>query len=142
MEDRIFSALILNDYGGDKNYATKVMQQVKTIETRMRRTNFRGDLVICCGAGKSVTANRGKALCIVNLYGCEPMQPKHEPYACIECIPGRFSWYLCNWQWFDRLFEFRHYYLSGPYQGIFKIRIPDNVQILNQPLMTEGSNSK
>lgn len=132
-EPRIYSALILNDYGGDANYAQLVKDQKKTIETRMRRTNYRGDLVICCGASNSVTANAGKALCIVNLYTCHPMEPRDEPFACINYLSKRFSWFLCNWRWFSRDFEFRHHYISGPYQGIFKIQIPANVQILNQP---------
>lgn len=131
-EDRIYHALILNDYGGDRNYAQKVKEQIKTIETRYRRTSYRGELVICCGKSNSVSENAGKALCIVNLYLCGPMVREDEPYACVDYQPERFSWYLCNWQWFSRDFEFRHSYVSGPYQGIFKIRIPNDVQILNQ----------
>jgi hypothetical protein len=128
--DRIFSALILNDYGGDKNYAQLVKDMTKSDETRYRRTAYRGDLVICCGATNSVTKNKGKALCIVSLYDCRPMQPEDEPTACIEYQPHRFVWRLKDWRFFSRDFEFRHYYVSGPYQGIFKIKIPDNVQII------------
>jgi hypothetical protein len=128
----ICSALILNDYGGDKNYAQLVKDRIKSDETRYRRTKHRGDLVICCGASNSVTANAGKALCIVNLYDCRPMQKEDEPTACIDYQPNRFVWRLKDWRWFSRDFEFRHYYVSGPYQGIFKIRIPGNVEILSQ----------
>jgi hypothetical protein len=132
MSERIYSALVLNDYGVNKNYAQLVMDRIKSDETRYRRTAHRGDLVICCGQTNSITKNAGKALCIVNLYDCRPMQKEDEPTACIEYQPHRFVWRFSDWRYFTRCFEFRYYYVSGSYQGIFKIRIPDNIQILNQ----------
>ena len=65
--ERVYKALILNDYE-EAHYATMVKDGIKLIETRMKRLfAFRGDIVICCGAGKSVTSNAGKALCIVEI---------------------------------------------------------------------------
>lgn len=129
-EVRIFKALILNDYGGDKNYAQLVKDRIKSDETRYKRTSHRGDLVICCGKSGSVTRNAGKALCIVNLYDVRPMEPEDVPTACIDYQSNRFVWRLKDWRWFSRDFEFKYYYVSGPYQAIFSIRIPDNVEIL------------
>jgi hypothetical protein len=130
-EERVYSALILNDYGGEGNYADKVMRRIKTIETRMNRLfKYRGDLVICCGQTNSVTNNAGKALCIVDLFDARKMLKEDEAAACIEWHEDRRSHLLRDWRYFSRNFEFRHYYVSGPYQGIFKIRIPSNVEII------------
>jgi len=128
-EERIYKAIILNDYPG-AHYAEWVKIQKKTIETRMGRLfKYRGDIVICCGKTNSVSKNAGKALCIVNIYDGRPMLKEDEQAACIEWHPDRKSLLLKDWRYFSRDFEFRHYYVSGPYQGIFEIRIPDNVQI-------------
>lgn len=133
MQDIILPALVLNDYGSTENYATYVEEQKKTLETRMRRFNHRGDLVICCG-NKSLTANKGKALCIVNLYDARPMEntKEDEEAARIAYQPGRIVHLLKDWRYFSRKFHFTHYYVSGTYQGIFKIRIPEGVQIIEQ----------
>lgn len=132
MEDRVYRALILNDYEVDR-YAEWVKIQKKTIETRMKRLfSYRGDVVICCGAANSVGRNAGRALCIVNIYDGRPMIKEDEVAACIEWHPDRKSLLLKDWRWFSRDFEFRHYYVSGAYQGIFTIKIPASVQILNQ----------
>lgn len=132
MEDRIYRALILNDYEGAP-YAEWVKIQKKTIETRMKRLfKYRGDVVICCGASNSVGKNAGKALCIVNIYDGRPMIKEDEDAACIEYHPDRKCLLLKDWRYFSRDFEFRHYYVSGPYQGIFEIKIPLSVHILNK----------
>lgn len=128
-ENRILPALILNDYA-EAPYATWVKEQAKTIETRMGRLfKHRGDLVICCGKTNSVGSNAGKALCIVNVYDGRPMIPEDEAAAKIEWHPKRKSLLLTNWRYFSYDFIFKDYYVSGPFQGIFKIRIPDFVSI-------------
>lgn len=133
-EDRIYRALILNDYEKTP-YAEWVKTKKKTIETRMGRLfKYRGDVVICCGAANSVTKNAGKALCIVNIYDGRPMIKEDEKDACIEYHPDRRCLFLKDWRYFSRDFEFRYYYVSGAYQGIFTIKIPANVHILNQPV--------
>jgi hypothetical protein len=130
-ETRIYSALILNDYPG-RPYAEWVKTQKKTIETRMgRQFNYRGDLVICCGATNSVGKNAGKALCIVDLYDARPMIEEDVKAACIEWDADRRVHLLRNWRYFSYEFAFKDYKVSGPYQGIFKIRIPDFVEILS-----------
>lgn len=130
MEDRIYKALILNDYEKTP-YAEWVKTQKKTIETRMNRLfKYRGDIVVCCGASNSVGKNAGRALCIVNIYDRHPMLKEEESAACIEWHPDRKSLLLKDWRYFSRDFIFADYYQSGPYQGIFTIRIPKDVEII------------
>ena len=127
MEERIYNAIILNE-----PYATQVMERIKSVETRMRRlSKFIGEFVICCDKGKSKDSpNAGKALCIVDVEKFRPMTKEDEDAACIECAEGRFAYPLSNWQYFSYNFQFSDYYVSGSYQGIFQIRIPDFVNII------------
>lgn len=129
---KLYNCLILNDYP-EHHYASDVADKLKTIETRMKEFKYRGDLIICCGA-KSVTANAGKALCIVNYYHAEPMKPEHEKAARIECVKGRVSMFLKEWRYFSRKFSFSKRRVSGPFQGIFQITLPDDVKIIDKPL--------
>jgi hypothetical protein len=128
---RVFKAIVLVDEPGDarKHYATLVENQVKTIETRMKNMVPEGDIVICCGS-KSMTANRGKALCIVTVGKGRPMTDDDAADACIESVPGRWAFPLSNWRFFSRKFEFTKRYIEGSYQSIFTISIPDDIQIL------------
>jgi len=133
MNDRIYKALILNDYK-DAPYADWVMRRQKTIETRYRRTAYRGDLVICCGKTNSVGPNAGKALCIVNLYTVRPMEPGDSEAARVIYQPHRFAWLLKDWRYFTMPFEFAPHKVRGTWQGIFDLRIPDRINIHdNQP---------
>lgn len=122
---RIMTAIILNDYP-NQHFATWVEQQKKTIETRMKGCNYRGDLVICCGA-KSVTDNAGKALCIVELYDVRDMQDDDAAAACIANAPGRKAYLLRNWRYFQRKFKFSKMKVSGSFQWLFQIAIPDEL---------------
>lgn len=127
----VFNALILNDYLGAE-YAEWVKTQKKTIETRMNRLfKYRGDIIICCGKTNSVGKNAGKALCMVEIYDGRPMIKEDEEAACIEWHPQRKSLLLRNWRYFSYEFVFTDYYVSGPFQGIFQIRLPEFVTLLN-----------
>lgn len=121
----VYNALILNE-----PYASMVKVRKKTTETRMKMFKYRGDLVICCGATNSTGSNAGKALCIVDFYDGRPMTKEDEIAACIECVEKRIAYPLRNWRYFSYDFAFKDYYISGAYQGIFQIRIPDFVTIL------------
>lgn len=123
------TAIILNDYP-EKHYATWVKEKKKTIETRMKSTSYRGDIVICCG-NKSVTSNAGKALCIVELYEVRDMRDSDEGAACIENAPGRKAYLLKNWRYFSRDFTFSKRKVSGTFQWLFTISIPDDIKIIN-----------
>jgi hypothetical protein len=130
----IYNALILNDYK-DTPYAEWVKIQKKTIETRMNRLfSYRGDIIICCGATNSVGKNTGKALCLVEIYDGRAMIKEDEQQACIEWHPKRKSLLLRNWRYFSYEFAFKDYYVSGPYQGIFQIKLPSFVKIVNSTL--------
>lgn len=124
-----FNCLILNDYPG-AHYATWLMQQRKTIETRMKAFKYRGDLIICCG-NKSVTANKGLALCVVNLFAVREMFDEDHEAACIANAPGRKAHLLKDWRYFSRKFEFARRRVSGSFQSIFQITLPDDVKILS-----------
>jgi hypothetical protein len=126
---RVYNAIILLDEPGGTHYATMVEKKIKTIETRMRNVIPAGDIVICCSNG-SLTRNKGKALCIVKVSEGRAMTTEDEKGACIESVPGRIAFPLSDWRYFSRKFEFRRHKVKGTFQGIFSIRIPDDVQIL------------
>ncbi len=127
-----FKALILNDYPGTP-YADWIKHGKKTIETRHRSFNYKGDLVICCGKTNSVGKNAGKALCIVELWKIRPMKKSDETAAGVKYNPEIKSFMLRNWRHFSRDFEFSPQRISGAWQSIFEITIPDDVEIIPRP---------
>ncbi len=120
-------AIVLNDYPG-KHYATWVKEGKKIIETRGKSFTYTGDIVICCGA-KSVTASKGRALCIVHLGKARPMEDEDAEGACIENAPGRIAYDLTNLRYFSRDFTFSKQAVKKNFQGIFSVKIPDDVTI-------------
>lgn len=131
--NRIFKALILNDYPG-KPYAQQVKEGTKLIETRMNKLfTYRGDIVICCGASNSISDNAGKALCIVNIWKGRAMLKSDEIAACIEWHPKRKSLLLKDWRHFDEDFEFAPCAIEKNFQGMFSIQIPDHIKIIPRP---------
>lgn len=134
-EERIYAALVLNDYNGAP-YAQWVKEGKKKIETRMGRLfTHRGDIVICCGAGKSVGSNAGNALCIVNLWHGRSMMntPEEIEAACIGWDADRKSLLLKDWRHFSRNFKFSPQAIKKNFQGVFSISIPADVEIIPQP---------
>lgn len=136
MADRIFNAIILNDYtseivGTSKHYASNVRDGLKTLETREQKFDdkWEGDMVICCGK-KSPTRSASKALCIVHWGKAEKMADQHEEAAMIANNGRKYVYPLTNRRLFSREFDFTKCYVSGSFQSIFQIRIPDDVSIL------------
>jgi hypothetical protein len=129
---RELPAIVLVDEPGDssKHYATAVEKQLKQIETRMQLFDFEGDIVICCGS-KSMTSNKGKALCIVNMARGREMTADDEKLALIECVPGRKAYPLSKWRYFSRKFTFAKQRVRGSFQTIFTIEIPEDVEIID-----------
>ncbi len=125
---RIYEALVLNE-----PYAGWVKEGKKTIETRMKEFAFRGDLVICCDGGKSKGGNAGKALCIVEAWKVRDMVDSDSDAACIDNAPGRKAYLLRNWRHFSRDFKFSECAIKRNFQGLFSIRIPDDVEIIDRP---------
>lgn len=131
----IIPALVVNDYP-EAQYATWIKEGRKKIETRMNRLfTYRGDIVICVGAGKSVGPNAGNAICIVEIYKGRPMEntPEEIEAACIDWHKDRKSLLLRNWRYFSRDFKFAPQAVNKNFQGIFSIQIPEDVQIIEQP---------
>lgn len=120
------NAIILLDEPGGVHFATLVEQQVKKIETRMKRMIPEGDIVICCSNG-SQTKNKGLALCIVHAKAPRLMTKDDEVDAQINCIEGRYASELSNWRYFNRKFEFSKRKVSGTFQAIFQIEFPEGV---------------
>ena len=129
---KTYKALIINDYPGAP-YADWIKNGEKTIETRHRSFNYRGDIVICCGKTNSVGKNAGKALCIVELWKVRPMKKYDEEAAGVRYDPEIKSFLLRNWRHFSRDFEFSPQKVSGAWQSLFDIVIPDDVQIIPRP---------
>jgi hypothetical protein len=107
-------------------FASLIVYGNKTLEIRSRRTNHRGQLLICAGAnehdgqmidpdipGRVVPCSRylqqtralsptvemfpvGVAVGIVELVDCRPMTPDDARRACVEFRPGLFAWELEN----------------------------------------------
>lgn len=129
----ILPALILNDYF-NKPYAQWVKEGKKKIETREGRLfKFLGDVIICCGAGKSVGPNDGRALCIVNIWKARDMLREDIEAACIEWSEERYSYLLKDWRHFSEDFIFKHHVKQRNFQGIFKVEIPSHITIIPRP---------
>lgn len=129
---KTFKALILNDYEGAP-YAHWIKTGKKTIETRLRAFSYKGDIVICCGKTNSVGKNAGNALCIVELWKIRPMKKTDEKAAGVRYNPEIKSFLLRNWRHFSRDFKFSPQRVSGAWQSLFNITIPDDVQIIPKP---------
>lgn len=135
MKSRIYKALILNDYP-DAHYAEWVKIGLKTIETRMNRLfSYRGDIVICCGKTNSIGNNKGKALCIVNIWKGRPMRNTMEEIlaAKIGFDENRKCLLLKDWRHFNRDFEFAPCAINKNFQGIFSIELPEDIEIIPRP---------
>jgi hypothetical protein len=122
----------MNDYQGAP-YASWIKSGEKTIETRHRTFNYRGDLVICCGKTNSVGQNAGKALCLVELWKVRLMRKGDEEAAGVKFNSAIRSFLFRNWRHFSRDFEFSPQRVEGAWQSIFSIRIPDDVKIISRP---------
>ena len=129
---RNYKALILNDYPGAP-YATWIKNGEKTIETRYKTFQYRGDVIICCGKSHSVGKNKGKALCIVELWKIRPMKKTDEKASGVSYNPEIKSYLLRNWRHFSHDFDFSSQRISGAWQSLFDIVIPDDVKIIPRP---------
>lgn len=101
-------------------FATLIMKEIKTIETRSWRTNYRGEIYIHAGLKKpkydyksddfkkiadQLTYTPGFVLCKCNLVDCIEMTEEYiqdikknyyTDYICGEYKVGRFAWILEN----------------------------------------------
>ena len=118
-------AITLSDISPRNPYPwlSLIEYRLKTLETRTRRTHFRGDLLLC-GAADSRTDNRGLACCVVEVVDCWPMRPQDEPAAYIGCQPGRWAWKLENLRWLSEKFP-----VTGK-QGFFYVELPPALTLI------------
>ena len=83
------------------NYSDSICAGLKTAECRSRMTNYRGDLLICA-TNKNDPAWQnmfiaGHAICIVDLYDCQPWSKKYIKAAYLDEPPtDGFVWLMCN----------------------------------------------
>lgn len=142
--ERIYPALVVNDYE-NAPYAQWIKEGKKKIETRMNRLfSYRGDIVICCGWGKSFGENRGKAICMVEIFDGRPMinTPEEIEAACIGWDENRKSLLLRNWRHFSQDFFFSHLAVKKNFQGIFSIVVPNEIEIIPKPEIIQFYNTQ
>lgn len=126
MAKRTIKALCLQDYGTpETNYGTLIEQGIKTIETRVWPTNFRGDLLITV-SNSAKSPNKGLAVCVVEVVGCEKMTKEHEKAACCEVYVSKkgkpaMAWHLKN------LRPLSHKFPVKSQLSIFNVELPDDV---------------
>jgi len=67
----------------------------KTIETRVWKTDYRGDLLICASARPKIDdLPTGVAVCVARLVDIRPMTVEDESAACCAVYPRACSWVL------------------------------------------------
>lgn len=114
-------ALCLQDYGSpETNYATLMELGIKTIETRVWGTGYRGDLLIVC-AKSAKSPKAGLALCVVNLFDIQEMKEEHEESSCCKVYPKAKSWFTDNLRPLSRKFPVKSKL------SIFEVELPDDV---------------
>lgn len=102
-------------------WASWIADGRKTIETRFWYTKYRGDLLIC--STKKPKYNDlplGKALAIVDLYRCRPMEKEDE--ACAMCA------YEGQWAWlFRNIRPIEPFEIKGS-QGFYEVEMPQDIK--------------
>lgn len=107
-------------------WASYIADGLKTIETRTRPTSVRGELLICStkkrdkGRPKSFRQlPYGKAVAIVELYGCRRMKKADAEAAMCPWSVDRWSWLLKNIRAIETPFD-----VKGS-QGFYYVEMPD-----------------
>jgi len=78
-------------------WASMVATGEKTIETRVWKTNYRGDFLVVASANPKIgNLPTGQAIAIATLVDCRPMTRKDEKAACIKLYPNAWAWPLEN----------------------------------------------
>lgn len=114
-------ALCLKDFGTvETNFATLVLNEIKTLETRTWGTNYRGDLLITCSKS-SKSEYAGNAICVVSLDNCRVMTKDDEIAACIAVYPKAKAWELSNVRPLSRMFEVKSQL------SLFDVELPNDV---------------
>ncbi len=77
-------------------WASLIAEGKKTIETRTRRTLYRGPLLIVASARPKGLGPVGCAMAMVDVVDCRPMTAADEPAACCPVYKGAWAWVLAN----------------------------------------------
>lgn len=102
------------------HWADLIASGAKTIETRTRRTAYRGPLLICS------TQPEGLARCAVNLIECRRMREADWAAACCPPYPNAWAWVLSDLRAVEP-FEVRGM------RGLFEVEVPTANRILPRP---------
>lgn len=120
-------AIILSDNAPDF-FATKVLKQIKTIETRWYRwSGLLGKRVLICVSKTSESRFAGLAICSARVHRIRPMLKKDEKKACVGFALGRYSYILKDFHIVSRRFKFSDYKVAGAYQSYFDVQLPKDV---------------
>ncbi len=76
-------------------WATRILKDGKTIETRTWKTAYRGKLLLCASRYPKSDIS-GKAYAIAELVDCRPMRKDDESAAMCKIYPRAYSWMLDN----------------------------------------------
>lgn len=122
-------AIILSDNWPDF-FATKVLKQIKTIETRWYNwKGLEGKRVLICVSKTSESKYAGLAICSARVSKIRYMKKKDEKRACVEFDPKRFSYILKDFQIVSRRFKFSDYKVAGAFQSYFDVELPKDVYL-------------
>ena len=99
-------------------WASMIASGIKTIETRVWSTEYRGPLLICATKKPEVDGLPvGVALCIVELVDCRTMTEEDQVKACCEIYPRAHSFVL------KRLRSVEPFPVKGQL-GFFDVEVP------------------
>jgi ASCH domain. len=76
-------------------WASLVLEGRKTIETRVWKTNYRGQLLLCASKNPKSCIS-GKAFATANLVEIRPMKKTDEAKACCKVYEGAYAWILAD----------------------------------------------
>lgn len=76
-------------------WASLVLEGRKTIETRVRRTNYRGKLLLCASKDPKSEIS-GRAFATAELVDIRPMVKADEKEACCKVYEGAYAWILSD----------------------------------------------
>ena len=110
-------------------WISMIVRGEKTIETRTRRTSYRGPLLLCSSKTVDQTNLRpgdpigpqGYAVGVADLVDCHPMRPDDMVPACCSYHMDRFSWILANVRPLKTPFPVRGQ------RGLFKVEVPEEL---------------
>ena len=74
-------------------WSSMIKDGKKTIETRVWKTNYRGEILLCASRYPQSSIS-GKAFAVAKLVDVKPMVREDEIRACCEVYPRAYSWFL------------------------------------------------